>query len=103
MQIRDGLYPPCPDCGAQTTWTPRKLVTDMHEPQWNEALGDYVSSGREALRRLRERGAPALERKGFKVGDFIEAGDKVGGAREEPWSGARHRQQPPLRPRKEAL
>ena len=67
--VENGQYPLCPICGADTTWMPTGLHTDVYgSEQYSDAAGRSFSSQHEK--------EIFMARKGYVV-----AGDPVGGAR----------------------
>jgi len=71
VRREDGGFPLCPLCGGTRTWIPAKLNTDI----WGS--GQYVTS------LDREFGSKSELRAHLRENGLSEAGDRVGGARNE--------------------
>ena len=74
VQCKYANYPECGICKGEmcVTWEAgRPPKTDVYgSPQWNEGVGDYVRSTRDAEKKMADEG-------------FYPAGDPVGGARSD--------------------
>lgn len=85
---REGVYvdikafPACTACGGPTTWIPRGFSTDLHEPVFNHATGQYHGRARDAELEVARQCRALTDRTGIVV-EATPAGDRVGGARNE--------------------
>jgi len=58
-------------------------ATDIHEPVYCEATGEFHQSNRQAEERLGEQARVWSDKNGLRWEPPVQAGDKVGGARNE--------------------
>lgn len=70
-QVSKGKFPPCSKCRGNRTWVPARINTDL----WGQST--YVAS------LDREFGSKSELRAHLKANGLSEAGDRVGGARNE--------------------
>lgn len=80
--VDPSAFPPCEECGEPTTWVPRGFFTDMREPVYNHATGQWHSSTREADMEVARLCRKYSDETGIRL-EASSAGDKVGGARNE--------------------
>ena len=88
--LPSGKSPVCCDEPMTTLWDHGKApATDLHEPVFNHATGEFHRSTREAEMVLARQAREWSDKTGMKYVQPIQAGDKVGGARYE--SAQKHR------------
>ena len=81
-ELEAGDWGKCPTCGSSARcWVPAQLNTDMHDPTYYHATGEFHGSQREATMHLAKQARDWSSKTGMQFVQPIEAGDKVGGAR----------------------